>query len=58
MTQAVLFKLPERQKDELRRRSEMTGLSVSELLRRMIDHCCQETVMNSLVPSMSGRQNV
>ena len=42
------------QREEIRIRSEQTGLTAAELLRRMMDYCSQETVMNQLVPNMSG----
>lgn len=49
---------PERQKQQLLEAKEQTGLSLSELLRRMMDHCLTTGVMNELVPSMSGRLEV
>lgn len=32
-----------------------TGITVSELMRRMFDYCFQESVMNQIVPCMSGQ---
>lgn len=33
---------------------QQTGLTRSELIRRMLDHCLQDHVLNILVPSQSG----
>lgn len=49
------FFLPERQDAGLRSVAEQTGLSYSELLRRMVDNCLQSQTLNQLVPSMSGK---
>ena len=48
----------DRQMGMLREVSEQTSLSVSEVMRRMYDHCLQPVVLNQLVPSMSGQINV
>lgn len=39
----------------LRMLSDKTDLSVAEVLRRMVDHCCREDVLNELFPRCSGR---
>ena len=46
--------LTERQRDLLKRGAEQTGLTAAEILRRMIDHCSQEHVMNAVAPNVSG----
>ena len=35
-----------------------TGLAAAEVLRRMIDHCCQAEVLNELLPRLSGSVGV
>ncbi len=32
----------------------LTGLTCSEIFRRMLDHCCQQETFNVLFPSVSG----
>ena len=51
----LLFNLPPRQHNGLKHLSSQTGLSVAELLRRMIDQCMQDGAVDRLVPPMSGR---
>lgn len=53
----LLFNLPPRQHGGLKLLSRQTGLSVAELLRRMIDRCMQDEEVNRLVPPMSGRMS-
>lgn len=45
---------PDRQGEALHELAEKTGLSISELVRRMVDHCSREQILNELVPSSSG----
>lgn len=42
------------QADELERLKQLTGLPKTEIIRRMFDHCVQESVLNQLVPTLSG----
>lgn len=49
-----LFHLPTQQKQMLISVSEQTGLSYAEWLRKMIPYCMQSSVLNELMPSMSG----
>lgn len=51
-------RMPERQIDALRALREQTGLSVSELIRRMFDYCIRDHVFNEIVPAMSGQVSV
>lgn len=46
--------MPDHQCDALRALSRRSDLTMSEWLRRMVDHCLQEPVLNGLLPSMSG----
>ena len=54
MSSKFIFEPAERRMEALRRVSSQAGLTMSELLRRMMDHCFQERVVNELVPAMSG----
>ncbi len=51
----LIFTLADRHSERLRDLSEVTQLSQAELLRRMMDQCFQEKVLNELVPAMSGQ---
>lgn len=46
--------IPDRQGVELQSLRERSGLSLSEIIRRLIDYGLQERVLNEIVPSMSG----
>lgn len=48
----------ERQMSDLRELSTITELSMSELLRRMVDYCVRTEAMDRVVPCMSGRLQV
>jgi hypothetical protein len=48
----------ERQADTLELLKEQTGLTKSEIIRRMFDYCCSAEVLNTLVPAMSGHLRV
>lgn len=50
------FRIPERQKENVKNLSERTGLTASELMRRLIDASTHPVVFNLIVPSMSGQQ--
>jgi hypothetical protein len=54
MSQRMNFILPDRYAQELRQVAQQTGLTLTEVLRRMMDHCLQGPVLNQLVPCMSG----
>mgnify|MGYP001426112177 CR=1 FL=1 len=54
MSQHLNQRWPERQASLLRHLSRQTDLSVAELLRRMVDHCCTPPVLNTLLPALSG----
>ena len=43
---------------KLRLLSERTEFTLSDWLRRMIDYCLQDRVLNELLPSMSGSVSV
>lgn len=47
--------IPDQQMARLRSVSTETGITVSELMRRMYDYCLQGKVLNELVPAMSGQ---
>ena len=54
-----LFVMDDNQIERLRNGSVVTGVCMSELLRRMIDYCLQDDVIcNLVVPFMSGRISV
>lgn len=57
MERVCLF-VAERQMQQLRSVSSQCGLNVSELVRRGMDHVLQETMLNAMVPSMSGQFQV
>lgn len=46
--------MPERQPVALKLVSEQVGLTVSEILRRMVDHCLQPKVFFEMIPAVSG----
>lgn len=50
----VYFNAGTERQERLRELSERASLSQAEILRRMLDHCLQEPVLNQLVPSLSG----
>ena len=50
-----LYNLPERQVDCLNGLKSQLDISASELVRRMIDRCCQEQQLNEMFPTMSGQ---
>ncbi len=54
-TPRLVVTMPDRHRNGLREMSDQTELSVSELLRRMVDHCFQPAVTNDMLPCMSGR---
>ena len=54
----IIVELPPRQKDDLKDLSEKTGLSMSELVRRMIDQCSFGVGLGNLIPAMSGSVRV
>lgn len=60
MEPAILFHPAPGQRDRLKAASIAAGLPVSELLRRMIEHCCSASgAMDAVVPALSGHiQNV
>lgn len=39
----------------LHRVSEQSQLSISDLVRRMVDYCVKEPILNEVVPCMSGQ---
>jgi hypothetical protein len=47
---------PERH-ERLRELSLRTDLSMAEWMRRMLDHCLAEPVLNQLAPAWSGQLN-
>ncbi len=57
-TPRLIVTMPDRQRDGLRVVSVETGLSVAEILRRMVDFCFRDEVLNQLVPCMSGQVNI
>jgi hypothetical protein len=48
-------RLADRQIVSLEKLRDQAGISVSELMRRMIDYCLQEEEINHIVPCLSGR---
>ena len=44
--------------DSLRGVADQVGMTASELLRRMLDHCLQPRVLGELVPALSGQLRV
>ncbi len=46
--------VPDKLIDNYRDAADKAGVSVAEVLRRLMDFGYQETVMNSLFPSISG----
>ncbi len=50
--------MPERQIEQFRALAQQTEIPVSELMRRMFDHCFREEVLNTIVPALSGRLEV
>lgn len=49
------FFLTERQIEAFDRISQTANAKSAEILRRMIDHCLEERVLNGIVPSCSGK---
>ncbi len=49
------FRLPDRQRADLRDVAAQADLKVAELLRRMIDAVRTPVVFNHVVPGMSGQ---
>lgn len=47
--------VPDRHRDKMETLQSQTGLTLSELMRRMFDYCLQPQVLNMLVPCMSGQ---
>ena len=47
--------LPEQQVKALHDLKELTGLTMTELSRRMIEHCLKEQVLNEVLPCLSGQ---
>lgn len=47
--------LTERQFENLKQLSEFTGIAVSELVRRFIDHSAQSKVLDEIIPFLSGQ---
>ena len=54
MKRYCLF-LPEHRIEHLQALSLQTGISAAEVVRRTLDFALQETVLNQLVPTMSGQ---
>lgn len=52
------FRIPDPQQEALNWLSDKTDLSFSELMRRWIDYGLQETVLNEVIPSMSGNLQI
>lgn len=52
---AVIFHVPDRQREALRNAAAVSGLKMSELHRRFIDHCLRAEVIDSLIPQVSGQ---
>lgn len=52
------LKITDWQQQSFDRLHGQTGLTKSELMRRMFDYCLQEFVINQLVPTMSGSLTV
>lgn len=52
------FFLPESQMDFLKKISELTGISVSEIIRRGLDYLCKTESLNELIPIRSGQMNM
>lgn len=50
----VLFNVASGQREVLREIAYRQGASVSEVLRRMIDHCSREHVVGAVFPAVSG----
>lgn len=47
--------LPEHRIETLQALSQQTGWLTSEWIRAMLDHGCQEEIVNELMPAMSGQ---
>lgn len=47
--------LPERMIEEVHSISESTQVSQSEVIRRMLDYCFREEVLNEVFPVQSGQ---
>ncbi len=45
----------DRQADALKSVTRQTNLGLAEFVRRCLDHCLQERVLNQLVPALSGQ---
>lgn len=50
--------IPDRQGQELQSLKERSGLSLSELIRRILDNSLREHVLNDIIPPMSGHLNI
>lgn len=50
----VSYRIPERYVDNFQNLAKETGITVSELKRRMYDFCFQEKILNEMLPSLSG----
>jgi hypothetical protein len=50
--------LPDRQIEALKDLKVQTGITSSEWLRRMIDYCLQDQILNQLAPALSGHISV
>ena len=49
------FLVSERQQGDVKNLASQTGLTASELMRRLIDAARTPTVFNLIVPAMSGQ---
>lgn len=54
MTPFTLY-VPERQLDEFRHLSAVTDEPIAEIMRRVWDYGLRETVLNEIIPCMSGQ---
>ena len=54
MSGTILFDLTEQRKRALSGLKDRTGLSMSELLRRIVDYSLVDHRLNEIIPAMSG----
>lgn len=58
MADIIIFDSGNLRKEQVRRVSEQAGLTMAELMRRMMDRCLQEEMINELCPRVSGQISV
>jgi len=52
------FFITNQQEDNLRQLSDQSGLPAAELVRRILDRSFADTVLNEIVPTLSGYLSV